>query len=205
MKKQPAIVFDLGRVLVDFDYGLVVSRLALRCGRPAAAIARLVDQSPLLIDYESGLINTAEFFDKIRTATGFPGEIAEFAELFGDIFTEIEPLVAMQQQLKANGFKTYIFSNTNELAVRWITQRFPFFSGFTGYIYSYEHKAQKPEAKIYEVVESVTGRRGAQIVYIDDRAENIAAGQARGWQAVLQENPEKTRAQMAALTGLKMK
>ncbi len=52
----------------------------------------------------------------------------------------------------------------------------------------------KPDAKIYEALEELTGRRGAEIVYLDDRPENVAGGAARGWQAILHETPEKTRA-----------
>ena len=37
-------------------------------------------------------------------------------------------------------------------------------------------------------------RRSAEILYIDDRPENIAAGAARGWRTILHETPEKTRA-----------
>ena len=42
------------------------------------------------------------------------------------------------------------------------------------------------------------GRRGADLIYIDDRPENIAAGAARGWRAILHESPEKTRAAITA-------
>jgi hypothetical protein len=38
-------------------------------------------------------------------------------------------------------------------------------------------------------------------LYLDDREENVAAGLARGWRAILHETPEKTRALVAA-TGL---
>jgi hypothetical protein len=37
-------------------------------------------------------------------------------------------------------------------------------------------------------------RRGAALIYLDDRAENIAAGAARGWRAILHESPEQSRA-----------
>ena len=35
-------------------------------------------------------------------------------------------------------------------------------------------------------------RRGAKILYIDDRPENIATGKTRGWRTILHETPEKT-------------
>ena len=59
----------------------------------------------------------------------------------------------------------------------------------------------KPQAKLYEVVERMTKRRREQMLYIDDRPENIAAGAARGWQTILQETPEKTLAAVEKQTG----
>ena len=50
----------------------------------------------------------------------------------------------------------------------------------------------KPEAKLYEVVEQLTGRSGAGILYIDDLPANVAAGAARGWQVILQTDPDKS-------------
>ncbi len=52
----------------------------------------------------------------------------------------------------------------------------------------------KPDAKIYEALEKLAGRRGGDIVYLDDRPENVAAGAARGWRAILHESPEQSRA-----------
>ena len=57
----------------------------------------------------------------------------------------------------------------------------------------------KPSAKLYEIVERATGRRGGEIVYIDDRPENVEAGVARGWQGILHESPETTRAALQKL------
>jgi FMN phosphatase YigB (HAD superfamily) len=204
MNPQPAIIFDLGKVLVDFDYRVAVKRLAQRCANPLLAAAKIANQIPLLTDYESGRLSTPEFFERIRAVCGFPGKFEEFADIFGDIFTEIPPMVSLQRQLRAAGFNTYIFSNTNELAVRWITGHFPFFGHFDGYIYSFEHKAQKPESKLYEVVEATSGRRGADLIYIDDRPENIAAGQTRGWRVILHETPQKTRTLAGEWCGLKI-
>ena len=49
------------------------------------------------------------------------------------------------------------------------------------------------------MVETQTGCRGAEILYLDDRPENVEAGAARGWQVILQESPEKTRLQIEKL------
>jgi hypothetical protein len=47
-------------------------------------------------------------------------------------------------------------------------------------------------------MEALTGRRGADLIYIDDREENIETGLARGWRAILHESPEKTRRALTA-------
>ena len=101
--------------------------------------------------------------------------------------------------LRKKGIPTYIFSNTNELAVGHIRRSYPFFSHFDGYILSYEHGAMKPQAKLYEVVERETRRKREEILYLDDRAENIAGGAARGWRVILQETPAKTQAALQAI------
>ena len=108
-------------------------------------------------------------------------------------------MIALHAELRRRGIPTYIFSNTNDLAVEHIRRNFPFFKNFDGYIYSYEVGAMKPDAKIYEALEKLAGRRGADIVYLDDRPENVAGGAARGWQAILHETPEKSRAAVEKL------
>jgi len=193
------VVFDLGKVLVDFDYGIAAQRIASRSKLTADTIKGFIDQSPLLFRYETGLINKKQFFDEVCAMTGFAGGLEEFGAFFGDIFVPDNLMVSLHQRIKTTGIPTYIFSNTNELAVDHLRRQFPFFSNFDGYILSFEHGAMKPDAKLYEVVEKKSGRREADILYLDDRPENVAAGAARGWQVILQESPEKSRLAMETL------
>lgn len=194
-----AVVFDLGKVLVDFDYSIAARRIAARGKMILLEIAAYINQSPLFAEYELGHVTTQQFYDEIRKVTGFRGDLAEFSGCFADIFTAIEPMVQLQAELQQRGMPAYAFSNTNELAVEHIRRTFPFYSRFDGCILSYEHDAMKPDARLYEVVEGQSGRRDAEILYLDDRPENIAAGAARGWQVILQESPEKSRAAVQEL------
>ena len=194
-----AVVFDLGKVLVDFDYSIAARRIAARSRMDADAIMRFLAQSPLFVDYEKGRIDRQGLFQQICAVTGFQGEIGEFGVFFSDIFTEIEPMVSLHAELRQRGIPTYIFSNTNDLAVEHIRRSFPFYANFDDYVLSYEHGVMKPEAGLYEVVEARTGRRGSDLLYVDDRLENVEAGAARGWQVILQEDPAKTRAAVQKL------
>ena len=192
--KPKIIAFDLGRVLVDFDYSIGARHIAARATMSPGDVQKFLDHSPLLYRYETGLMNREQFFHEVRTATGFRGTFEEFCEFFADIFWPIEPMVQLHAAVRKRGIPTYIFSNTNDLAVGHIRRHFPFYANFDGYIYSYEHGAMKPSAALYEVLERQANCRSTEILYLDDRAENIAAGAARGWQVILQESPDKTRA-----------
>ena len=194
MNSSQVIVFDLGKVLVDFDYSIAARKVAARSKISLLNLAAFLSSSPLLVQYESGAVNRRQFFEQIRDAIGFQGDLAEFGGYFADIFTEIPQMTVLQAELRGRGFKTYIFSNTNDLAIEHVERNFPFFQNFDGYIYSCEVGAMKPDAKIYDAMEKLCGRSGAEIVYLDDRLENVQAGLARGWKALVHETPEKTRA-----------
>lgn len=184
MNPPEAVVFDLGKVLVDFDYSIAARRIAARSTMPPSDIQQFIDHSPLLVRYETGRMSREEFFEAIRSTTGFLGDLAEFGAFFADIFSPMDEMIQLHARLRDRRVPTYIFSNTNDLAISHIRRNFPFFAHFEGYVFSYEHGAMKPDARLYEVVERVTGRRGSEILYLDDRPENADAGVARGWQVI---------------------
>jgi len=188
------VVFDLGKVLVDFDYSIAARKIAARSTMPLDRINSFIGDSDITVKYEAGLITRREFFEQARQAIGFHGTLEEFGGFFADIFTEIPPMIELHAALRRRGVPTFIFSNTNDLAIEHIRRNFPFFKHFDGYIFSCEIGAMKPHAKIYEALEKLAGRRGADIVYLDDRPENVAGGAARGWRTILHETPEKSRA-----------
>jgi len=192
MTVPKVVIFDLGKVLVDFDYAIAVRRIAARGRVTAEEFGGFIASAPLLFRYELGLLTSEDFYKQVCDFTAFSGNFDEFSLAFGDIFVPIEPMVKLHGAVRKRGMPTFILSNTNELAVRHVRRSYPFFSLFQGYILSYEHGVMKPEPRIYEIAERVTGRQGAEILYLDDRPENITAAVERGWQVILQETPEKT-------------
>lgn len=193
---RPVFIFDLGKVLVDFDYSIAAQKIAARSNKTLPELHSFLGSSPLLVEYESGRLTREAFYEAVREAVSFQGGLEEFSGYFADIFSEMPEIIALHAGLRRRGFKTYIFSNTNDLAVEHVRRRFPFFTGFDGYIFSYEVGAMKPQPAIYEAMEKLCGRRGEDLIYLDDRPENIAAGGARGWRTVLHSSPHET---MAAL------
>ena len=195
------VVFDLGKVLVDFDYGLAARGLAVNCTASAAEVRAVIDQTPLLFRYEEGQMTTQEFFTEVKARIGFRGGFEEFAAPFGDIFTELPEMTALHAELRARGVPTFILSNTNDIAISHIRRRFPFFANFDGYVLSYECAALKPHARIYEITEERTGCRGGEILFLDDKPENVEAAVPRGWQTICHVSAAESRARVRSLLG----
>jgi len=200
---KPAIVFDLGKVFVDFDYSIAARKVAARSTKQIPDLKHFLGSSPVLQRFEHGDLTREQFFAEMQKITGFTGTLAEFVADFADIFIPIPAMIELHAQLRRLGFATFIFSNTNDIAIEHISREFPFFKDFDGYIYSYKVGSMKPDLRIYEAMEKLCGRVCDDIVYLDDREENILAGASRGWWAVLHESPEKTAAILENYLGLK--
>jgi len=202
MTRARAVVFDLGKVLLEFDYHIAARALAENGNRSADDIFKVLLGTPLLLRYERGLLTSQEFYSQFCAVTGYARPLEHFEEAFGAIFSPINSMIQLHAEVRQAGYPTFIFSNTNELAIRHIRKTYPFFANFDGYILSYEHGWMKPDPKLYEVVEAQCQRRGAEVLYIDDRAENIDAARERGWQTILHESPSATRALVEQTLGL---
>jgi 2-haloacid dehalogenase len=197
--KPKVVVFDLGKVLVDFDYGIAARRLAEKSTANADEVRAVIDQTALLFRYESALMTTEEFFNEVKSRVGFRGDFEEFAAPFGDIFAELPEMISLHAEIRALGLPTFILSNTNDIAVSHIRRRFPFFVNFDGYILSYECGALKPHARIYEITEQRTGCRDAEILFLDDKPENVEAAAQRGWQTICHASAVESSAKVRAL------
>lgn len=199
-KNRPqAVVFDLGKVLVNFDFGLARSRIAQKSSGALSNLKAISGDSPLLHRYETGQIDTEQFYREVKALLGYRGDADEFGRAFADIFSEIPEMVALSRRLREAGIPRHILSNTNPLAVDHIQATFPFFSEFDGHIYSYKVGAMKPDEAVYRETERVTGCAGDDLLFIDDREENVEAARALGWRGVVQKSPSETIAALESL------
>ena len=71
MNSSKVVVFDLGKVLVDFDYSIAARKVAARSTKSLLDLASLLSSSSLIIQYECGRVTRQQFFDKIRAAVGY--------------------------------------------------------------------------------------------------------------------------------------
>lgn len=202
MEIPKAVVFDLGKVLLEFDFQIFAKGLAAESDIGATEIMARVVNSDVLVEYEYGRSSSEQFYEQVKSISGFRGTYSSFELLFGEIFTEISDMVGLHRRLKESGLPTYIFSNTNDIAIRIVRQQFEFFGGFSDYVLSFEHFSMKPDSELYQVVENVTGLKGSDLVFMDDKEENILAARQRGWKGIVHINSVATEAALRDL-GLK--
>ncbi len=97
------VAFDLGKVLVDFDYSIAARKIAARSTMPLDSVNSFIGDSGITVKYELGLVTRREFFEQARQAIGFHGTFEEFGELFADIFTEIPLMIELHAGLRRRG------------------------------------------------------------------------------------------------------
>ena len=176
-----AFLFDIGNVLVRFDFSRAV--------RAVAALSDVADEAEALhridavkLGYEDGQISRAEFLHEAFRILGYRGTEAQFITAWQGIFSENEPMTALVRALHGK-FPIFLLSNTNDMHVEGLFRDFPVFAHFTGATYSHEAKASKPHRGIYEIACRTHGLDPNATFFIDDLAANIATACELGFHA----------------------
>ena len=194
-----AVVFDLGNVLVDVVHARAGDALAKFCRDGPQRLTEVMTTSPLLHSIERGEIDAHVFFRDLAAHASCSAPLADLRAAFCDIFIPVPEMIEVNARVRARGTRTYLFSNTSVLHFAYLKRNHAFLSDFDGYFLSYEAKCMKPHEAFYRVVESGTGLAGGEIVYIDDKPENVEAGVKRGWHAVHHLDPAQTIERLRAL------
>jgi FMN phosphatase YigB (HAD superfamily) len=173
------VVFDIGNVLLPFDYHRTHNRIRPHC--EVAPEERLSEISVLSVEHECGRLNEKEFFDALTILLGFHGDRQVLIEAWCDIFQVNEPIVDFARRLCDANIPCHLLSNIGETHSRYIEKTYPFFSLFDKRVYSWREGAMKPDSAIYTATIAKLGTEPACVFYIDDKPENIEAGRNAGF------------------------
>lgn len=172
-------LFDIGRVLLDFDFGSSLDRL-----RPPAAVA---DSNWLAVlldkrdEFETGSITPHDYIAWALRELGSEAGHEEFTAAWRNIFTPVAPMWNAVRRLSDAGHRLILFSNTNAIHCPWVFENFAGFELFHHAVLSYEVGAIKPHPPIYQYAIDRYGLVPETTRYIDDLPDNIAAGRAFGF------------------------
>src|ERR1700733_4666508 len=111
MSKPELIIFDLGRVLVDFDFKKVVGNLKKHTARSEKEIRHFFETTPLWDAFERGTIRPRPFFKQMAEELELEGlTFPAFKPYWNDIFTEKKDTLAVLEKLRGK-YHLAILSN----------------------------------------------------------------------------------------------
>jgi glucose-1-phosphatase len=180
-----ALLFDLGRVVLDIDFEKTVACWAGHAGcNPADIVARFVRDEAYRL-HETGKLSDADFFRSLRTTLGISLTDDQFLDGWNAIFAGEMPDIATLLARAAEHLPLYAFSNTNRPHVEHFSRvHADVLSHFREIYLSSTIGLRKPDAAAYDHVVKAIGVPASRIVFFDDLPENIEGARARGLQAV---------------------
>ncbi len=194
-----AVIFDLGRVVIDFDHRIAAARLAVLCGRSSQEIFDLFFASTLIQRFEEGRISPQDFFKKVKKALGLKIGFRRFLPVWNEIFfisRENKKVNALARAL-AKDYKLALLSNVNKLHFEYIRDNFSVLRPFKQQITSYQSRASKPDARIYRKALERLRVLAEEAFYTDDRPELVAAARGLGIRGFVFTGAEKLKRDLA--------
>lgn len=190
-----AVIFDLGRVLVHFDFRRGYRALEGLCPYPAAEIPKRIAPTGLVERFETGLIESRDFVAQLSRILDLNLDYDGFCGIWNNIFTD--PLLpeSMLRGL-ASRYRLLLLSNTNAIHFEMLRRRYPALRHFHDLILSYEVHAMKPSPEIYSAAIKSSGCRPEECFYTDDIQAYADAARAMGIDAVQFKNREQLEGEM---------
>jgi len=188
--KISVVVFDLGNVLLPFDYSIAIARLnsiSPDLGNKFSLYSK--ENYQFHRSFERGDISNEDFISQMLKALDNKIDSKCFCEIYSEIFIENKPVTNLLPFLKKH-YKLILLSNTNAIHQKYGWQKYKFLKYFDKLILSNEINAVKPEEKIYRAAEEFSGQPSAEHLFIDDILEYANAAQNIGWHAINYKSPE---------------
>ncbi len=153
------LYFDLGNVVLPFDYLIAVRQLAAVAGVSPEVIQEVVFDSGLQTAYERGDMTTKQFFEAFCQRTGKRPDYEALLVASSDMFHLNEAVADLILRLRNAGHRTGVLSNTCEAHWRFCyDRRFPVLRQlFEVAALSYELRAMKPDPAIYRAAAELAG------------------------------------------------
>jgi putative hydrolase of the HAD superfamily len=190
-----AILFDLGRVLVHFDFQRVYRKLEAMCPVPAAEIPKRFAETHLAERLESGQLESREFHAEVSRILQINVDFDAFCTMFCEIFTDTLVPDSLVEELSGR-YRLVLLSNTNAIHFDMIRRTYPILRHFHAFCLSHEVKAMKPDPKIYRAAVEMAGCSPEECFYTDDIAAYVEGARQFGIDAVQFQGAEQLQQEM---------
>lgn len=175
--KNKAFIFDLGRVLANFDLDLAFIEFS-KYSKSRYTKEKIMDivfshgNKQIIVDYELGRIISEEFYEKWSNLLDIDIDFIKFKEIWGSVFNENIGMRSILELIKNE--QKIILSNTDP--IHWeAVKKFGIVKDYfedENCIRSYNVGFRKPSVEIFEIAKKQLNK-GFEIIYIDDVKEYV--------------------------------
>jgi FMN phosphatase YigB (HAD superfamily) len=184
------IVFDIGWVFVRFNYRPMFELLRAH-GAAGPDLHALLERAGLT-EHESGRLHGAGLLERLAALGNAPLAPAALHAHWVGMFELDAPMVDLAHRLSER-YQVYLLSNIGDLHWAHLSREYRLHRIGHGALLSYLAGVMKPHPGIYAEAERRFALAPAATVFIDDRADNIAAARARGWHGIAHADYAGTR------------
>lgn len=175
-----AILFDLGKVIVDFDFEPAFRRLSKKCPFAPGDIRGYFLNSGLEVLYDGGKISSLDFHKEVKRSLKHELDFKGFKKIWNGVFKANTRVVNLIRRLSRH-YRVVLISNTNPMHYDYLRARYNIFDYFDQIILSYQEKIRKPDERIYRKAAKACRAKPSEIFYIDDRQDLTQAAKALGF------------------------
>ena len=189
-KKIKAVLFDLGKVILDFDFTPAFRRLSSASPFSPKDIENYFLRSGLEVLYDGGKISSVEFYRQVKNELRHGLSYTEFKKAWNRVFTPNPGILRLIRKLKPH-YRLVLISNTNAMHYEYIRSKYRVLSHFDRNILSFKEKVRKPDPRIYRKAIKACQAKAWEIFYIDDRRDLTEAAAAMGFHTFTYKNNDK--------------
>ena len=178
------VIFDIGAVLIRFDWKSYVNRLFDE--KTAQEVTRATWENPTWGELDRAVIPFEEVLKQfIDTAPEYEQQIRQVMEHLGECTERTDYAIPWVEELKDKGYKVFFLSNYFEYLRNQSPEVLDFIPHMDGGVFSYQIHKVKPHAEIFDYICQRYDLRPEESLFIDDSQKNVDGARAFGMHALL--------------------
>jgi FMN phosphatase YigB (HAD superfamily) len=199
--KFRAIIFDIGRVLVQVDVSRPMCGLAQGIALSPAEIWSAITNDPRWQDWQEGRISPRDWHLHLTKRLGGSLTFEQFTAAWNRAINRVPILESDLFERLSKRYRLALLSNTDPIHVAYLESNYGFFRHFPkpARIYSCVVGASKPNPLIYREALRASKARAEEAVYIDDIPSYVEAAQRLGITGITFQSPGQLDREMEAL------
>ena len=179
-----ALIFDLGGVIVPFDFRRGYALMQERCSIPAEEIPKRIGGTDLVRRFETGEVGSREFVGELCGVLGTDLNYDEFCRIWYSIFLPHTLIDDEMIAALAERYRLVLLSNTNQIHFEMLDEGYPILRHFKRRVLSYKVGAMKPSPVIYEAAIAEAGCKPGECFFTDDVEPYVEGARQAGIDAV---------------------